>query len=1456
MRGCLGAFVLVIIVLPSAFALFDHHVAEDVATIPRSGPDRSGGSPSSPGPAHRIGPPAFSPFFTENLGQMGPGAGRYYCEGDPVSAAFGEGWMAFRLVDGALGPDDDGATAFLYRVRFEGAGQAMPMGMTPLGHRSNFIVGADPSAWVMGARSYSELVYGGIWDGIDLRFRFEGGFLKYDVTVRPGADPSLARFSYEDVTGLSVDPSSGDLEIGTPLGVVRDAAPLACQDGTAVDCSFSLLDARTVSFEVGRFDASRPLVIDPGIALSTYVGGPGDDLGYGLAVNAEGGVLVAGSTLGAGFPTTGGAFCTTKGGQDAFILKLDANLSKLVYSTYVGSSAADQAIGLAVDDAGCPCIVGTTAGPDFPTTAGAYNTSLEQGIFVFKLDATGGDVRSSTMIPSGAGDIPFDIAIDPSGDIVVGGTSGYWLVGPSLPITTGAFDTTLNGTDGFALKLSGDLSELRWCTYFGGAATDWCNDLAIGPDHSVYLVGSTEGNGFPVTTGAYDTTVSGYGDSYVLRLDENGTRAIYSTFIGGEGFEEAVAVTVDDAGCAFVLGKTQSASFPVSSTAFQRTIAGGYDGYVLKMSASGESLVYSTLLGGNREEYVSGIHVDADGHAHVLGTTYSSDFPTTSDAISRGNVGVGLDLTYTELDAGGDRLLYSTYLGGTDDDEAADIFVDDGHTVFLLAISESIDYPTSPTACGQSNAGSNDVVVTVLDLRHPVLGADATPMAATTGDELAFNVSAVDNLAVAEVSVEYWQGDLGTHADLPLSLVNGTARNGTWSGRLTLPAASLEPLHYIVGVEDLAANVVQGPERTVTVRDDDPAWSRDATDARPTTGDPFDLRAEVTDNIGVRSVHAVYWFGDGTGATVNASMTGAALTGLGNGTYELLRAMVPPDSIGPLRYAFAVEDLAGNWNTSGQHSLNVTDNDMPRLLGDLSGEEATTGDAFAFRVNVLDNVAISSVRATYWFGADTGARTDVRLVRGEGLPNGSAIYVNDTVTMGQSFLGAFSYLLTVCDTSGNAVTGAVMRLQVRDNDPPVIVDGPGDGIPTTGEEFAIVVDVGDNIGVDEVSLSYWYDGTIPYAWRMSGVDLWGQGNGTYSYVIDVTAFERGPLFYCITLADLSWNKWSTGTVRLDVMDDDPPWFEPTEQPADALKGMPLELVAVAKDNVGVAGVFLRVVTPDGQVQNLSMVLDGTLWRATVDVPRRASGAMGYSFHARDAWDNWAAGPEGTIPLVNSPPHATAPPAWEVVEGTESTLDLGSFVTDMNDPVGSLTVSCEDPDITVEGFVLHANVDAWVPPRPLTINISDGEDWTTVLVNLVIQDTNDPPASPTIVSPIAGTRFKVGAAVTLNATFADPDLVEGKDLEVVWHSSLSGEIARYRSGNASAITLTDLPAGDHLITVTVSDGQYERSASTNLTVYGPSGDGRKGFLGDNDGTALAAMTMLVAASALLIARRRH
>ena len=381
------------------------------------------------------------------------------------------------------------------------------------------------------------------------------------------------------------------------------------------------------------------LKVAPGggaLVYATFLGGSVTDEATGIAIDGNGAAYVTGYTFSTDFPTTSGAYDTSyNGSRDAFAVKLSPQGSTLSYGTYLGGSGMwDQGMGVALDDTGSAYIYGFTYSSDFPTTAGAYDTSYngQDDAFLAKLAPDGSGLEFSTFLGGSGSETGGSITVDGSGAAYFAGSTSS----SNFPTTPGAFDTSHNGgLDAYVGKLTPAGNVLAYSTYLGGSVDDQPGVIAVDHSGAVYLTGSTDSSGFPTTPGAFDITHNGSRDAFVSKIAPGGSLLAYSTFLGGSGTDTGRGLAVDDNGVAYVVGGTGSAGFPITPDGYDTSHNGDNDVFMLKVASDGSNLIYGSFLGGSNSDYATRLAVEDSGIAYITGRSESSTFPTTVGAFDR-----------------------------------------------------------------------------------------------------------------------------------------------------------------------------------------------------------------------------------------------------------------------------------------------------------------------------------------------------------------------------------------------------------------------------------------------------------------------------------------------------------------------------------------------------------------------------------------------------------------------------------------------------------------------------------------------------------------------------------------------------------------------------------------------------------------------------------------------------
>jgi hypothetical protein len=637
--------------------------------------------------------------------------------------------------------------------------------------------------WATGAATWRRIRYRDLWPGIDLAYSGGPGELKYEFTVAPGADPSRIRLGYRGAERTRLG-AGGDVEVTTGLGSFVDAAPVAWQevDGSRVPVSVAWKDEgvretddptwpgrHDFGFELGAYDPTLPLVVDPAVLLSCgYVGGGGGDHANDVAVDADGATYIAGETSSGAetFPVTVGPDLTYNGSDaDAFVAKVSPDGRSVVYCGYLGGNSTDKALSIAVDSSGAAIVTGWTYSTDFPTVnATDSDWSGDSDAFVAKLSPAGDALVWSTYHGGGQWEEGRGIAVDGSGSIwVAGGTSTQQDAFPvGFPLVN-ALDPTHNGANDIFVSRFSPTGTLLYSTYLGGANEEEANDVAVDAAGNTYICGTTRSDetSFPVAVGP-DLTYNGPSwpgnDGFVAKLAAAGSALVFAGYLGGSGGNDGChGIAVDSGGRAYVTGDTNSteATFPVTVGPDPTFNGGEREAWLARVAASGSALEYCGYIGASGGETGFGVAVDRWGRAHVAGYGWTSNSGFGAVDAPAVPYGGGDDAFTARVAADGSSLEQNAFVHGTCSDGALGIALDSDGVAHVAGWTCSADWNFVETVGPDlTSNGWNDAFVaqwhpgtttlSVIEVGHlswtPVAGATAYDLIA--GDLGALRASA------------------------------------------------------------------------------------------------------------------------------------------------------------------------------------------------------------------------------------------------------------------------------------------------------------------------------------------------------------------------------------------------------------------------------------------------------------------------------------------------------------------------------------------------------------------------------------------------------------------------------------------------------------------------------------------------------------------------------------------
>lgn len=625
------------------------------------------------------------------------------------------------------------ATVRMNFVNSQAAKSMEPLDQLP--GKVNYLKGNDPSKWRSDIPTYGSVAYREVYPGIDLVFHGEAGALEYDFVAKPGSDPSKVNVQFEGASRIDLS-STGDLLLQTPAGQVKWNRPRVYQDVNGVRRSiaadYRLRKDFTVAFQLAKYDRKLPLVIDPTLVYSTFLGGNSYDAGGGVWIDSTG-IYISGTTYSTNFPTTSGEAQQLVGEYDVFLTKLNPQGNGLIYSTYIGGSNEQAPNGDWLAPDGSVYIAGFTESSNFPTYPSTvvqpnYPGGTEDA-FVLHITPSGSQFEFSTFLGGSVDDDAYSMWVDLAGNIYLTGEtqSSY-----DFPVTQGAYQTAFGGgnNDAFVTKISPSGSSLVYSTYLGGLGDEelenevlspnappnliffYGTQISADPSGNAYITGYTSSLNFPTTSGAYSRTNMGGGDGFITELNAAGNQKLYSTFIGGSSFDAIQSHQVLPDGSLLISGVTTSSNFPTTSGAYRRTgDTAAQVGWVARLNPTLSQLTYSTYFGGSQGEGSLAAREGGNGTVLLSGLTFSSDLPTTSGALQK-NYGGNGDMYMAFFDPTITQLIDCTYWGTSAYDAGGASFGPAGPTdVISSGLTGGSTFTTTAGASRTYGGGTADAFI-------------------------------------------------------------------------------------------------------------------------------------------------------------------------------------------------------------------------------------------------------------------------------------------------------------------------------------------------------------------------------------------------------------------------------------------------------------------------------------------------------------------------------------------------------------------------------------------------------------------------------------------------------------------------------------------------------------------------------------------------------------------------
>ena len=911
------------------------------------------------------------------------------------------------------------------------------------GH-SNYFLGNDRSKWRTGVAHFAKVRYHDVYPGVDLVYYGNQQQLEYDFVVAPGADPRAIRLAYRGANRLAID-AQGNLRIKTQTGELIQHKPVIYQtiDGQrkSVFGRFAFSgrgNLHQVSFKLAAYDTSRALIIDPVLVYSTYLGGSGTDRGNAIAVDPSGSLTVVGTTNSMDFPTQNPREASNPAGVDAFVAKFNPAGTALIYSTYLGTQSA--------------CL---------PVCHVTYGNA---------------------------------VAVDAAGNAYVTGETNA----PDFPTQNPFQALNGGGLDIFVTKLNPSGSALIYSTYLGGPENEDGLSIAVDAAGSAYVAGYNSLGGFPLKNPFQSTNnANNTATCIISKFTPDGSALVYSTYFGGSGEEEALAVAVDSSGDAYIAGETSSSNLPTKNP-IQATNNNvfGFVGFVAEFNPSASALVYSTYLSGSSVGQANAIAVDGSGNAYVGGYTQATDFPTHSP-YSATNTGDGF---VSVLAPGGTAFIYSTYFGAVPNaialDSSGDAYIA-GYTVGGLLVPTQNPLQQSGSAFVSELNPSGSALI----FSSPLGGSSSTDVANGIAVDTTGNIYIAGSAGSNFPTLNPIQGSYGGSTDAfavkisPVTIAVAPARimlgqsatltwasgqstsctsSGAWSGGVavdgtqTVTPAAVGTYTYTLTCLDPITNATVSAAATLTVT--------------PNGNPPPTVTLGVNPtSIVLGQNAALTWVStNATVCTASGAWTGSEATG---GTLS-----VTPTAAGTDTYTLSCTGAGGSANASAMLTVNSPPPPVPTV---------TIG------VNPMSIVAGQSATLT-WSSTNATACTASGAWTGGEATSG-------TLSVTPSAAGTDTYTLSCTGAGGSANASAMLTV----NSPPPV--------PTV------------TIAVNPASVTLGQNSTLSWsstnATTCTASGAWN-GNEATSGTLSVSPTDAGTDTYTLSCSDSSGNTQASAVLSV------------------------------------------------------------------------------------------------------------------------------------------------------------------------------------------------------------------------------------------------------------------------------------------------------------------------------------
>ncbi|MFW9978184.1 MAG: SBBP repeat-containing protein [Candidatus Thorarchaeota archaeon] len=1177
---------------------------------------------------------AMASYFTENLGQCRDESILYYGNIPGGMIGFAKGRIVL-ITEGADKPIE---------ITFPYSNSVLPKGELLTETTSNFYLGSRGT--YTGVRTYTNVKYEELWEGIDLIYKAGENGTKYEFVVYPAGDPSDIQIAYENMEDIEVEETT--LTVKTGQSSIVDTGLITIQDTITVTSSFVHLGENIVGFELGDYDSSKPLIIDP-LVYSTFVGGSSHDKGVSIVIDSENYAYIIGATLSSAFPTVNAYDTSFNGGWDVFILKMNPSGSSINFSTFIGGTDEDVGMDIDIDSSNTIYATGYTYSDDFPTTyegikIGSTHFVFEShfgdaDIFIIRLSSDGSDLRHSTFMGGAAEDRGMGIVVVDSDNVYLTG----FTKSSTLQVRS-AYDSTHNGgADCFVAKLQFTNNQRLYVTYVGSGADEYANDLAVDSSGNAYVTGTCPTGIIPSFPS--DATIGGSGlmDAFVFKLNGTGNGLDKSIKIGGVNNEEGRGIEVSAEDIVFVGGWTASHNFPTASPA-DPTFNGQRDGFGFKLNMDTESLVYSTFIGGSETDEVNDIAIDSYGHLYLTGTTNSTNMPIINhyDQYYNGNY----DIFFTVLKSGGGWFTSSYIGGGSSKDSSQGICVDSGDgRVYFTGYSDRASYPSDfPTTSGafdETSNGLQDCIIFVFeelipptltnnrDLPNPDIGQEVTMTTTITDVYGSVSISDVHAWYRAKIGEGSWSNYI------ELSVSGG----GSYEATIPSMLQNDTQVEYHWFAYDNHGNRAVSPTGSYLVADDeDPAvgtFSHDPT--APGYTDSVEITAEVTDNGILNKVELWYRVDSGDYSSISMiQQPGNSFT-----------AEIPAQSYGSLvEYYIYAEDSGENSDSSSIDSYTVGDFIAPVFVEmSYSPEYPEFSQDATVETDLTDAASgIDLVRLYYRtreIGGQWSAPTFVvmSLIAGDEF---EGTYQESIPSPPQDYEVIF--WIYAADNEGNILdnhlTNMTYQIYAHDEAGPDITFEYDPTTITDLDDVVFTATVTDYTGVHAVTLSYSTNGQISW----TNVSMIHTSGDEYEATISSRSIGT-TIHYKIYAVDVkgNWEETETDSYTVEATDSTGPNISPSRENSNPTDATSVLINAIVTDSSGIDQVFLDYrINNDSTWISISMTqdtVDSSIWYEAIPIQSAGTKVI-YRVRACDEMGNWRTSSESWYIVVAATPDKT------------------------------------------------------------------------------------------------------------------------------------------------------------------------------------------------------------------------